>query len=270
MASLWGELAPLPVRDRDRERSRRAAVARTALLRDQIAVVTGAGSGIGRAIASTLGRQSAMVFLVGRTAPKLEETARGWARGAPAPALCPVDLSIDAGIQRLVADIEKRSDGLDVLVLAAGEHAHGSISDTPVEVFDRLWSSNVRANYVLVQKLLPMVKRRRGQIVFVNSSAGLGARASFGQYAATKHALKALTDALRGEVNADGVRVLSVYPGRTATPTIERLCAETAQNYQPNLLLQPADVAATILSALTLPRTAELTDISVRPLAKSY
>ena len=238
--------------------------------RGQVALVTGAGSGIGRAVATALAAEGAAVHLVGRTRGKLEATAQELAPGAPTPALWPKDLSVDANVEDLARALRDGGGRIDLLVLAAGELVQGTVAEMPVEVFDRLWASNVRSVYLLVQKLLPLITARQGQIVFINSSAGLGARPGGGQYGATKHALKALADALRAEVNAQGVRVLSVYPGRTATPRMERLYGDTGQSYRPELLLQASDVAATIAGALALPRTAEVTDLSVRPLAKSY
>jgi NADP-dependent 3-hydroxy acid dehydrogenase YdfG len=105
--------------------------------------------------------------------------------------------------------------------------------------------------------------------VFINSSAGLGAKAGVGQYAASKHALKAIADSLRAEVNALGLRVLSVFPGRTASPMQAAVHALEGKAYHPESLLQPQDVAAVVLNALSLPRSAEVTDISIRPLVKS-
>ncbi|MFL5306449.1 MAG: SDR family NAD(P)-dependent oxidoreductase [Polyangia bacterium] len=236
----------------------------------KVALVTGAGSGIGRAVATTLATEGAHVHLVGRTKSKLEATAGEFPQGAAAPGIWPLDLNIDASLEQLRSSLLAQVQNLDVLVLAAGELVQGTIAEMPVDVFDRLWASNVRSVYVLVQKLLPLVTACQGQIVFVNSSAGLGARPNGGQYAATKHALKALADALRAEVNAQGVRVLSIYPGRTATPRMERLYADGGQAYRPEVLLQATDVAATVADALSLPRTAEVTDLSIRPLAKSY
>ena len=79
-----------------------------------------------------------------------------------------------------------------------------------------------------------------------------------------------MADSLREEVNAAGVRVLSVFPGRTATPTIERLFESEGRPFDPGVLLQPDDVASAVIGALSLPRTAEVTNLSIRPLAKSY
>ena len=90
----------------------------------------------------------------------------------------------------------------------------------------------------MTQALLPLLKVRR-QIVFINSSQGLAARANTGPYAAAQHALKALADSLRQEVNADGIRVLSVYPGRTATARMKSSLYEIeGRKYQPELLME--------------------------------
>ena len=118
----------------------------------------------------------------------------------------------------------------------------------------------VRLPFILTQMLLPLLRSRPGQIVFINSTQGLQARANTSLYASTQHALKALADGLRQEINAEGIRILSVYPGRTATARMERLFEVEGRNYQPALLLQPEDIAQIVLASLKLPRTAEVTD----------
>jgi NADP-dependent 3-hydroxy acid dehydrogenase YdfG len=114
-----------------------------------------------------------------------------------------------------------------------------------------------------------MLKERHGQVVFINSSSAIAAKPMSAQYDSTKHALKAIADSLRAEVNLHGVRVLSVYLGRTASEMQERIYQMQGKVYRPELLLQPADVASVLVNALSLPRTAEVTDISIRPMIKS-
>jgi NADP-dependent 3-hydroxy acid dehydrogenase YdfG len=145
------------------------------------------------------------------------------------------------------------------------------MSDARIENLDEQYAADIRAPYLLTKALLPMLKASKGQVVFINSSLGVNAkRPEVGQFAATQHALKAIAESLREEVNRDGIRVLSLYLGRTATPRQERLYQQEGRVYQPELLMQPEDVAAMVISALALPRTAEVTDISMRPLVKSY
>jgi NADP-dependent 3-hydroxy acid dehydrogenase YdfG len=124
--------------------------------------------------------------------------------------------------------------------------------------------------FALTQALLPLLRMRQGQIVFVNSSQGIQAKGTTGLFAATQHALKAIADSLRQEVNADGVRVLSIYPGRTATPRMQALYEVEGRPYRPELLLQAEDIAQVVLDTLQLPRTAEITNIEIRPHIKSY
>jgi len=155
-----------------------------------------------------------------------------------------------------------------VLVHSAGVISMGPVESAPVEELDRQYRINVRAPYVLTRALLPMLMPRRGQIVFVNSFAGLAAAPNLSQYAATKFALKALADSLRAEVNPAGVRVLTVYPGRTATPMQAAVHEMEGKPYRPESLAQPEDVAALVIGALCLPRTAEVTELFVRPMRK--
>ena len=237
-------------------------------LADQVAVVTGAGSGIGKAIALALGTQGATLALVGRRLAPLESVvALAQAAGVAARA-CPADLACEEQIHDLNAALKREYGHVDILVHSAAMIRMGTIADAPAEDLDLHYQANLRGPYLLTQDLLPLIRLRQGQIVFINSSAGLTARANVGQYAATKHALKAIADSLRDEVNRDGVRVLSVFPGRTATPTQERLHALERRTYQPDRLLQPDDVADVVVNALCLPRTAEVTEIKIRPMLK--
>ena len=173
--------------------------------------------------------------------------------------------------RRIGASASKREfDALDVVVHCAGAFTTGKIEATSVGQLDALYRANLRLPFALTQALLPLLKLRPGQIVFINSSQGLAARAATGPFAATQHALKALADSLRQEVNADGIRVLSVYPGRTATPRMKSLYETEGREYQPELLLQAEDIAQVVMASLQMPRTAEITNVEIRPLIKSY
>ena len=234
-----------------------------------VVVITGAGSGIGRAIALALAERQASLWLVGRRLAPLQEVAAlvraagGQARGWQA------DITNDADVDLLASTFNGEADRLDVLVHSAGDTRIGPVLSAPVEDFDAQYRLNLRAPYLLTQRLLPRLLGAKGQVVFVNSQAGLSAGPNMGQYAATKFALRALADSLRAEVNAEGVRVLSVYPGRTATPLQARLHElEGRDDYDAARFAQPEDVAALVVSALTLPRTSEVTDLSTRPMRK--
>lgn len=235
----------------------------------RVAVVTGAGSGVGRAIALALAIEGATTCLVGRQAEALTAVAREVEGDAPRPLIYTADLGWDEDIEGLAARLREEHGRVDALVHSAGVYARGETGAASAVDFDRQYRINVRAPYALTGALLPLVRPNRGQIVFINSSAGLSAGAGVGQYAATKHALKAVADSVRAEVNADGVRVLSVYLGRTATPMQEMVHALEGKAYHPERLIQPEDVAAVVVHTLGLPYTVEVTDITLRPLLKT-
>jgi NAD(P)-dependent dehydrogenase (short-subunit alcohol dehydrogenase family) len=235
---------------------------------DQVAVVTGASRGIGKAIALGLAAQSAAVVLVGRDVNALERAGAQARATSPTVMSYRADLTVDDDIAALAARIRAAFGAVDILVHSAGIIHHGPTDGAPVADFDEQYRANVHAPYVLTQALLPMLRTRRGQVVFVNSSIGLSTRAGAGQFAATQHALRAMADTLRDEVNPDGIRVTSIYPGRTATPRQATLHALEGRAYRPERLMQPDDVAAMVLGALGLARTAEVTDIRIRPMLK--
>jgi NADP-dependent 3-hydroxy acid dehydrogenase YdfG len=233
------------------------------------AVVTGGGSGVGLAIAVALAKEGANLCLIGRRLEKLEAAASEAQSSGARVVCCRADLAKDADLMELMRRLSVDADGIDILVHSAAVLQRAPIESASLDEFDTHYRVNVRAPYALTQVLLPALRSRRGEVVFINSSSGIMAKPQFAQYDSTKHALKALADSLRAEVNSDGVRVLSVYLGRTATEMQARIHEKEHKAYRPELLLQPGDIASIVLSALSLPRTAELTDIHIRPLIKT-
>jgi NADP-dependent 3-hydroxy acid dehydrogenase YdfG len=247
----------------------KALDAGTAALAGKVAVVTGASRGIGEAIAIALAERSSALCLVGRHRDALQAVADAAPRGRSVH-LFDADLGDERAVRGLAARVGQHVGQVDMLIHCAALYGRGTLRDASVEQLDRLYQVNVRGPYLLTQLLLPLLTASRGQVVFMNSSQGLEATAAAGQYAATKHALKAIADSLRQELNPEGVRVLTVFPGRTATPGMEEIFRIENRPYKPEQLLQPSDIAAVIVNALGLPRTAEVTNISIRPFTKSY
>jgi len=235
-----------------------------------MAVVTGASSGIGRSIALALSHQGMQLCLIGRDPIRLAETVAS-AQQFSKVIDFQIDLAVDADLRPLLQHLEREAGGLDVLIHSAGEVHPGELERARIEDLDHQYAINVRAPYFVTKVLLPFLMKARGQIVFINSSVVLTTnRPGIGQYSATKSALKAIADSLRVEVNPKGIRVLTLYLGRTATPMQEALFRQEGRVYQPQLLLQPEDVASMVIHTLMLPSTAEVTDITMRPMQKSY
>jgi short-subunit dehydrogenase len=229
-----------------------------------MALVTGASSGIGRAVAELLAARGMRLVLTGRDADRLSAVAAEL-QGRARAIVIPADLGDEAAVATLASRVASEAGGLSALVHAAGAVYLGPLADATAAQLDELYRVNLRAPFLLTRGLLPTLRAARGQVVFVNSTAGLLPGAGNGLYAATKHALAALARSLRDEVNRDGIRVLSVFPGRTATPMQERVSAFEGIRYHPERLLQPGDVAEIIVDTLALPATAEVTDVVVRP-----
>ena len=232
-------------------------------LNDAVALVAGASGDIGRAISVELLGAGAEVFMLGRSMARLvqvlpPEHVREKCHFVAA------DLTDGDAINRVKAEIGSRGR-LDVLVLSSGTYER---SQEPM-VFARQIAANLIGPYALLQQLLHMLIEAQGQVVFVNSSQALRATAGIGQYAATKHAMKAVADSLRDEVNANGVRVMSLFLGRTASERQRGIFAAEGRPYPPERLIQSADVAGLVLFLLRLPRTSEVTDIVLRPMQKT-
>jgi NAD(P)-dependent dehydrogenase (short-subunit alcohol dehydrogenase family) len=237
--------------------------------RGQVALITGASSGIGRAVALEYARLGGSVCLSGRSVERLEEVARMARQFSVEATVSPGDLSREDDLRRLSERVRTQAQRLDLLVHAAGLYQAGRVAEVHAADLDALYAANVRAPYFLTREMLPALRLSRGQIVFVNSTVVFGSEPGLAAYSLTKHALRALADHLRAEVNEEGIRVLSVFPGRTATPLQERIHAAENKPYDTARLLRPEDVAATVIDAVSLPRNAEVTEVRIRPSVKS-
>jgi NADP-dependent 3-hydroxy acid dehydrogenase YdfG len=235
-------------------------------LSGKIALVTGASSGVGRSIALELAKQGANLALVGRRTELLKAVEREC--HASRVQCFTVDLLQQSKIQQLQNEVMREFGGVDILIHSAGVFAMAPFADATLEDFDRQFQCNVRAPFALTQTFLPSLIERKGQIVFINSTAGLTAGAGVSQYAATKHALKAIADSLRDEVNAEGVRVLSVFLGRTASPMQAEIHQLEGKTYDPDDLIQPEQVAQAVAHTLVVGKQAEITEIRIRPMRK--
>jgi short-subunit dehydrogenase len=228
-------------------------------------LITGATGGIGAEVAELLHAAGHDTILTGRSAERLADTARrltaetGETGGVRMRTLV-LDLSDPRRIEPSLAGV--RLPPLDGVVHSAGVVALGTVAESRAEDWIDQLVVNTAAPAELTRLLLPVVRAAEGHVVFVNSGSGLRAGPGWGAYAASKHALRALADALRAEEPA--IRVTSVYPGRTASEMQRQVRAQEGGDYEPEAYMSPHTVAKVIVNALDTPRDATVTDVSVR------
>ena len=233
------------------------------------AIITGAGSGVGRAVACDLAARGVRVVLIDRDEAMVRETAHAIALKGGVADVHVVDIINSAGLSSVLDTIRKTTKAVTMLIHSAGFITLATVEDADMSDFDLHYRINVWAPYYITQKLLPNIISCQGQIVFVNSTMGVGTKAGASQYAATKHALRAVADVLRQEVNDRGVRVTSIFPGKIATPMQQNIAISSGAPYNPTTMLRVEDVSSTIVHALYVPRSAEITDIYIRPMNKA-
>lgn len=233
----------------------------------RIFLVTGASGGVGDAVARQLGSNGATVWLSGRNRKRLDLLADRLpnSRGRSVPG----DLTVEDEFQDVVRQVLAKPGRLDGIVHCAATISLATFATASRQDFEKQFGINVLVPFRLTQLLLPALTSSKGSVIFINSSAGRVAHGEISQYAATKHALRALADSLRDECNAAGVRVCSVFLGSTATSMQATLRAKQKRPYHPDRLIQPKDVAEIVGHVLALPSTAEVTDIILRPTIKA-
>ncbi|MFE1108675.1 SDR family oxidoreductase [Streptomyces rochei] len=223
-------------------------------------VITGAGSGIGAAVARRLHERGDEVVLHARDAGRAKELAAA----LPGAKTLVGDLA-DPDKLSWAFSHQTLPDRVDSLLHIAGVVDLGPVGDLTPKTWRNQLNVNLIAPAELTRLFLPQLRVAQGHVLFVSSGSGLNAHAGWSAYAASKHGLKALADSLRHEEHANGVRVTSVYPGRTASPMQAKVHRQEGKEYDPAAWIDPESVATTILMALDLPRDAEVNDLTVRP-----
>lgn len=222
--------------------------------------LTGATSGIGAALARRLADRGDDLVLLARD----EGKARGLSDGFPGSRVLVADLAEPGTLNGLGRQV----DGpVDSLVHVAGVVDLAPVARLRLHEWEEQLAVNLVGPAVLTRELLPHLRAGGGTVVFVNSTAGLDAAPTWSAYAASKFGLRALADSLRAEEAEHGVRVSTVYPGRTATAMQQRVHGQEGREYHPEQWLRPETVAEAICQVLDLPEDATMPEVVVRPRA---
>jgi 3-oxoacyl-[acyl-carrier protein] reductase len=231
-------------------------------LKNTVALVTGAGRGIGKAVALSLGREGASVVLAARTVAELEQVKKEIEGTGGSAMVVRTDLSKDTDIQRLFEDIVARFSRLDILVNNAGLGLFAPVRELSIVDFDTMWNLNMRAVMLCTQHALRVMEpQKSGAIVNVSSLAGKNAFVGGAGYAATKWALIGFSRSLMLEVRAHNIRVITICPGSVDT-SFSQSPKEPSRS---DTILHSDDVADTIMAALKLPDRAMVSEIDIRP-----
>ena len=222
-------------------------------------VITGAGSGIGQAVTDRLHARGDALYLLART----DESAERIAQRFPGARTFVADLGDPSGLADAVP-LGDLPGELDALLHVAGVLRLDQVADLTPEAWHTSLAVNLAAPAELTRLLLPRLRRPGGHVVFVNSTSGVKTQKHWAAYSASKYGLRALADALRDEESDTGLRVTTVYPGRTATPMQEAVHRHEERAYEAERWIDPRSVAAAVIAALDLPADAEISDITVR------
>ncbi len=225
----------------------------------KVALVTGGGRGIGRAIARALVREGCRVAVCARTTTEVEETARqGRALGGRVLALT-ADVSVEADAERAVTETIRELGGLDILVNNAGVFTLAPVVETTVAEWDRLMAVNARGTFLCSRAALRHLREQRsGTIINIASTAAKRAYAEQSAYVAAKHAVLGFTKALALEAQPYGIRVHAICPGVVATQMSAVTHADRPDR------MEPEDVAEAVLYLLKLSSHAAVDELVLR------
>src|SRR5947208_816635 len=228
----------------------------------QIAVVTGAGRGIGRAIATHLGKLGARVTLVARSRTELEDTARVI---GPTASVIPADVRKKEQLQKVFEQVQTTLGSVDILVNAAGLGIFGPVTGFQDEDFETLIQTNLRGTFFTCRFALPsMIERKRGHIINIASIAGKVGSANRAVYCASKFGVVGFTESLAEEVRQHGIRVSLICPGSTDT----QFGSSDAHAKARARMLRPADVAHAVRTIVTQEPNSFISEIIMRPTQK--
>ena len=229
-------------------------------IKGRVVLITGAGRGIGRALAHAFAAAGAKVALLGKTKKNLLEVQRELKdSGAPTVVLA-ADVSDEGVVSRAVAATEQQLGPVDVLVNNAGIFALAPVEKMDALVFDRMLAVNLRGPFLMSRAVLPGMKsRKRGHIVNISSTAGRRGFAGGGAYCASKFGLAGLTEAMRYEARASNVRVTCVYPSTVNTELVKK----SGMDFKAERAIQPEDVANAVVSLVAMDDRAMTTALEI-------
>ncbi|HDZ7610486.1 TPA: SDR family oxidoreductase [Staphylococcus aureus] len=228
------------------------------VLTDKVAVVTGAGSGIGEAIATLLHEEGAKVVLAGRNKEKLQNVANQLSQDNVK--VVPTDVTNKEEVDELIKIAQQTFGSLDIVINSAGQMLSSKITDYQVDEWDSMIDVNIKGTLYTAQAALPtMLEQSSGHLINIAPISGFEVTKISTIYSATKAAVHTITQGLEKELAKTGVKVTSISPGMVDT------AITAAYNPSDRKKLDPQDIAEAVLYALTQPSHVNVNEITVRP-----
>ncbi len=233
-------------------------------LAGQVAVITGAGRGIGAAIAQKLASLGAATILCGRTRSSLESTATAISKAGGKAEAFPCDVTNFSSVEASAKHVESSFGRLDILINNAGIGGFsGPLHQLPPDSWEQILNTNLRGVYYMVRSFAPMmIRARSGHIVNISSLAGKNALPNGAAYAASKWGLNGLTYSLAEELRVHNIRVAVICPGSTNTELSPHQGKDTSK------MLQPEDIAHAVAMLVTQAAQSFVSEILLRPTQK--
>lgn len=233
-------------------------------LRNQVALITGGGRGVGKAIALAFAREGAKIAVCARTKAQVAATAQQIASTGATCSYYVADVSDEASVTQMVARVERELGPVDILVNNAAELPLATITNTTTEMWDRVISINLRGPFLCARAVLPgMIRRRHGRIINIGSSAGRRGYEEQGAYCASKHGLIGLSKVLAIEGQPYGIRVNVISPGGVVTE-LSRELRESRGPVDPADWMTPEEVAEAAVYIATQDGAAMTDDLILR------
>ena len=223
------------------------------LLKNARIIITGASSGIGRALACRLAAEGARIGLVARNRNHLLKVADHIAKlypSGPRPLIFSCDVSRMPSVSKLVRDFNRHFGGIDILINNAGAGVYGDVEKTTMKDFNMVMAVNYYGAANCMLKALPAIKKTRGVIVNITSVAAMYGVPYLGAYGASKAALVALSQSLRAELSQSGISIMIVYPGYTQTAFFDHEKKVGGARRPKGPFMSPEKVAQAISNAI--------------------
>lgn len=231
-------------------------------LKNSVAIITGASKGIGRAVSIALSKEGVNVVLAARNTELLSMVQKEIVESGGKAISIATDVTSENSVQNLIIETQKKLGTIDILINNAGVGIFSNVVDLKMQEYEAMMDVNLKGVFLCSRAVLPaMINQQKGEIINIASLAGKNSFAGGSVYSATKWGLIGFSRSMMLEVREHNIRVVTISPGSVNTHFADKERSESQ-------IIQPEDVAETVLFALTMPNRVNVSEIDIRPTLK--